>query len=236
MKANVLLTFARMAKNAILDKSMFKDIILDSGAFTFAYNKKFADGQLPNWEKYVSDYAFFVKNNKIKKYMELDIDPLVGYDTVKKFRAFLEKEVGWPPIPVWHVSRGLDDFKQMCCDYKYVSIGGVAKEVGKNRHKWFKHFIDFAHSKGAKIHGLGHTKIKEIEAHINLFDSVDSTSWLSPAKYLDGIVKFNGKTLVTVRKKQGQSITVDNYKLMLMSLEEWIRYANYVEMTTEVKT
>lgn len=236
MKANVLLTFAKMNKNAVLDQSMFKDFILDSGAFTFAYSKQQTAGQLPDWEKYVADYAFFVKNNRVKKYMELDIDPLVGYGNVKKFRAFLEKEVGWAPIPVWHVSRGLDDFKQMCCDYKYVSIGGVAKEVGKNRHKWFKYFIDFAHSKGAKIHGLGHTKIKEIEAHVNLFDSVDSTSWLSPQKFKDAIFKFNGKTLVTMKKKPGQQMIVDSKKLSMMSLEEWIRYANYVEMTTEVRT
>ena len=53
---------------------LFKDFLLDSGAFTF-----FSSGRNVNWDDYVDRYAAFIIKNNVKKFFELDIDKLVGY-------------------------------------------------------------------------------------------------------------------------------------------------------------
>ena len=89
LKANVLQTFASINYKKPFDMSMFKDFILDSGAFTFAFSAG-VKGKM-DWSKYCSNYAQFIKANKIKNWMELDIDKLVGYDEVKKMRKQLRR-------------------------------------------------------------------------------------------------------------------------------------------------
>lgn len=68
----------------------FGDFLLDSGAFTFMTN---SDTRL-NWDDYIKRYAEFINRNKIDKYFELDIDVVVGYEQVKKYRAKLEDLTG----------------------------------------------------------------------------------------------------------------------------------------------
>ena len=83
----------------------FGDFLLDSGAFTFMQGK----GGSPNWDEYIERYANFIKENKVQKYFELDIDSVVGYEKVKEYRNKLELLVGWQCIPVWHKSRGIQE-------------------------------------------------------------------------------------------------------------------------------
>lgn len=56
------------------------DFILDSGAFTFMQG----NGGTTNLEEYMERYIDFIKRNKIKKYIELDVDVVTGYAAVKK--------------------------------------------------------------------------------------------------------------------------------------------------------
>lgn len=95
-----------------------KHFMLDSGAFTF-----FTQGKHVDWDEYVSRYIDYIKANDIKLFFELDIDSLVGYDSVKEIRRRLERETGKIPIPVWHKSRGKEEFLRMCDEYDYVAIG-----------------------------------------------------------------------------------------------------------------
>lgn len=115
--------------------------------------------------------------------MELDIDRLVGYDRVKELRRRCEEEVGWPPIPVWHVNRGLKDWVETCKRYKFVAIGGLRQEIGKKRFHLLDNLIDEAHRHNAKVHGLGFTRPTLIEKNKCMFDTVDSTTWASGAIY-----------------------------------------------------
>lgn len=137
--------------------------------------------------------------------MELDIDKLVGYDKVKKIRKYLEEETGSQCIPVWHTNRGLDDFKRMCDEYKFVAIGGIRQEIGRKRYSLLQHFIDEAHKRGAKVHGLGFTRVREIVANQCMFDTVDSTTWLNGVKFFT-LQKFDGKKLVTVKVPKGKTL------------------------------
>ena len=199
--------------------------ILDSGAFS-AFSGKNNDF---DWDTYVTKYADFIIRNKVKLFFELDIDVVVGLERVERYRKYLEERTGIKPIPVWHANRGKDYFIKMCEDYPYVAIGTTTtmnegKRIRKNPMilKWF---IDEAHKKGAKIHGLGFTDTKFLP--YLKFDSVDSTSWLAGGRY-GHIYKFNNGTMTVhspPKGKRAKSHTIVNPH----NFNEWLKYQEYAE-------
>lgn len=74
-----LVSFAYLKKGSKLPTAKYKDILLDSGAFTFAFSNTKVDVAKIDWKKYVEDYAACINANNIKHFMELDIDRVVGY-------------------------------------------------------------------------------------------------------------------------------------------------------------
>lgn len=168
------------------------DFILDSGAFTYIYKAKGkAQGAKIDWEEYARRYADYIVSRKIEKYIELDIDSLIGYDGVLKLRKTLEKLTGRPCMPVWHTSRGRQDFEDTCRRYRYFAIGGLT--VFKKDWSLLKPFIHEAHRHGCRIHGLGFTKTSMLNEMP--WDSVDSSSWSSGGRY-GFIYKFDGEKLI----------------------------------------
>lgn len=201
---------------------LLKGFLLDSGAFTFfsAKNKNII------WEEYVDRYADFINRNKVNHFFELDIDKLVGYDNVLKLRKRLEDKTGKQCIPVWHKSRGKEQFLQMCEEYRYVAIGGiVSKEINPNQYPIFTYLINEAHKKGAKIHGLGFTNLKGLEKYH--FDSVDSTAWTTGNRF-GGVYQFDGKTLIKHAKPKGCRM-VHYTKVASHNFEQWIKFQKYAE-------
>lgn len=200
------------------------DIMFDSGAFTlFSSKNRTSD---IDWEKYVDSYADFIRTNKIKRYLELDIDALIGYDKVKVLRSRLEKRVGWKSIPVWHKSRGLEDFKAMCDSHKYVSIGGIVSgEIKKNEFHHLKTLINMSHEKGCLIHGLGFTKINILDQYH--FDSVDSVSWKGGSMYGYCYI-FDGKNMNKIYPTNTQKF-IGGRNSFGHDLNEWIKFQKYAE-------
>ena len=220
--ANILQSFYycdEFIEKVIIPES--KRFLLDSGAFTF-----FSSGKTVDWNDYIKRYADFINRNNVEHFFELDVDVLVGYDKVVDFRHRLEDMTGKPTIPVWHKSRGKENFLRMCEDYKYVAIGGiVSKEISRKEYPAFKWFISEAHKRGVKIHGLGFTNLKGLEEY--KFDSVDSTAWISGNRF-GGVYEFNGKTLIKHNKPEGKRMgQVD--KLALHNFREWVKFSNYAE-------
>lgn len=180
--------------------------LLDSGAFTFMSGKKSND-----FDGYLTRYIDFIKKHDVKYFFELDIDSVVGYDKVKQLRKRLEKETGKKCIPVWHKSRGKDEFLKMCDEYDYVAIGGiVTKEITKDQYPFFTWFLNEAHKRGCKVHGLGFTSIADLPKYH--FDSVDSTSWKSGGAFrtVAHIQKRHNKDDNAKRKKS--SLSSDRHK------------------------
>lgn len=199
-----------------------KNFMLDSGAFTFMTSHK---GKV-DWNDYLRRYAEFVNKNDVKLFYELDIDSIVGYETVRKMRKVLERETGKQPIPVWHKSRGKEEFLRMCDEYKYVAIGGiVSKEIARQEYKFFPWFINEAHKRGAKIHGLGFTNLEGIRKYH--FDSVDSTSWTTGNRF-GSIYRFNGTTMEKFDKKDGQRLA-DSRAVAINNLNEWVKFQRYAK-------
>ena len=200
----------------------FKDFLLDSGAFTF-----FSAGKKVDWDDYVDRYAAFIVKNNIKKFFELDIDKLVGYQKVLDLRKRLETITGRKCIPVWHKSRGKEEFLQMCNEYKYVAVGGiVSKEITKDQYDLFTWLVNEAHKRGCKVHGLGFTNLEGMVKYH--FDTVDSTSWTTGNRF-GAVYRFNGKTMEKFGKKKGERIA-DYYKALKNNYIEWVKFQKYADI------
>lgn len=201
---------------------VFGDFLLDSGAFTFMQNS----GSHTNWDEYIERYADFVVRNDIKKFFELDIDSVVGYKQVLKYRERLEELTNRRCIPVWHKSRGMDEYRRMCEEYDYAAIGGiVAKEIKPEQYKAFPGMIRIAHERGCRLHGLGFTSLEWLpRCH---FDSVDSTAWTTGNRFCH-IYRFNGRTMIKVDAPKGKRLA-DAKKTALINYTEWIKFQKWAE-------
>jgi len=223
----LLSTFFEFWKSKKLHPYVYsKRHISDSGAFSTFTNPQL--GKNINWDDYTKRYAAFVKENGNELYFELDIDGIVGLPKVEDYRKLLEDTTGRPPIPVWHVNRGWDYFEMMCENYPYVAIGTtIANKTGQGIRKnpmILKKFIDTAHKKGVKIHGLGFTDTKLLDKlH---FDSVDSTSW-TIARF-GGICKFDGKYMTSVSKPDGMKMKYSTSYWHRHNILEWVKYQKYM--------
>ena len=195
--------------------------LLDSGAFTFMSNSKKA----VDWDEYVDRYIEFINTHGVKYFFELDIDVVVGYEEVKRLRARLEKGTGRKSIPVWHKSRGIDEFKRLVNDYDYIAIGGfVIKEITKQEYPQIKQLVRYAKLKGCKVHGLGFTGA---DVHEYGFYSCDSTSWNAISRF-GTVYHFTGKKIANITPKTKRVNKQQYVDGEVHNLREWIKYQNYL--------
>lgn len=82
---NILETYYYLRKNEEFTKVIphCNSFLLDSGAFTFM---KGSNKEKVDWDRYVEEYAQFIKRNQIELFFELDIDSLVGINEVERLR------------------------------------------------------------------------------------------------------------------------------------------------------
>lgn len=207
----------------IKEMKKWKGFLLDSGAFTFMVNQK----NKTNFDDYVEKYVQFINQHNIERFFELDIDSVVGYERVKEYRAYIEQKTGKKCIPVWHKTRGMDDYLETVKNYEYVAIGGiVTKEITRKQWRYFPYLIREAKKQKAKVHGLGFTATSEL--HKYPFDSIDSTSWLSASRF--GTVQtFSNGIIKTVKKPEGKK--VKHYKILDdYVVGEWIKFQEYADV------
>ena len=199
----------------------FGDFLLDSGAFTFMQNT----GGTINWDDYADRYIAFINRNNIQKYIELDLDYIIGIDGARKLRERLESKTGRKSIPVWHPIRGKDEFLRMCDDYDYVCLGGIVGKKWQGTEQYMPWFIREAHKRGTKIHGLGFTKLTKLDQYH--FDSVDSTAWTTGNRF-GYLYFFNGKTMVKRDAPKGYRIA-DSRAAALHNYTEWIKFQKWAD-------
>lgn len=204
--------------------SKFNRYILDSGAFTFIMDKK-KDAKVKVDIDYFTDaYIDHINSFEIDLFFEMDIDVLVGYDKVKSLRKRIESKTGKRSIPVFHLSRGLEDWKNTISEYDYASIGIAGKDVAWGDFKAFKHFVNDARNHNCKIHGLGITGMKSLEEVA--FYSVDSSSWTAGNRF-GAIDYFDGRTIKKISNLSDYRIK-DHYTLMTHNLKQWIKFSEYM--------
>ena len=218
---NLLESFYHMPRRRVGMIDGFKSFMLDSGAYTLAIsrNRSIDDSELRD---YVERYAAFVAEHGVRDYFEMDIDHVKGTDWVRRTTAWMERETGVAPIPVWHPCRKARGFEEMCERYPYVAIGTT--DIRKQLAKSVGWFTQTAHRYGARIHGLGYTKLDGLER--TGFDSVDSTAWLFSNKS-GTIYDFDGRTMRKRKVPDGKRLVIKNN--LLHSLVEWAKFSDHME-------
>lgn len=200
-----------------------KEFLLDSGAFTFLSGNQ---GKKIDWEEYLERYADFIKRNNVKNFFELDIDGVVGYGKVLTYRKKLEKIVGRQCMPVWHKSRGIEEYYKHCQEYPYVAIGGyVIKELQPKDFNAFPQMIRYAHQHKARVHCLGFTRLSDLPKYH--FDSVDSTAWTAGNRF-GFVYTFDGKTMKKQKVPPGMRLA-DSKRVALRNYTEWLKFQRYAE-------
>ncbi len=202
-----------------------RSFLLDSGAFTYMSNPK----KNVNVDQYLDGYIKYINTFNVERFFELDIDVRLGYKAVRELRAKLERETGRQCIPVWHKTRGIADFKEMCQEYEYASIGGIASgELSRAKLKHvLPHLIRYARREGCKIHGLG---VGRPNGTVYDYDSIDSTSWNAGLRYGTILHRFNGREIVAIKpdtQMKGDRACITEY-----NLAEWMKFADYMEGAT----
>lgn len=219
----VLESFYYIKPWQIKEMHQWKSFLLDNGAFTFMQQAQ-RKGVNINWNQYMQKYIDFIRHNQIENFFELDIDCIVGYEEVKRIRYRLEKETGRQCIPVWHRSRGLDEFKRLCQKYTYIAIGGFAiKTIMPKEYSFIKKLVQLAAQYNTKVHGLDFTPQNVLDYG---FYSVDSSSWAAGGRY-GGVYYFNGRKVIRVPTPKGKR-SVDSKIRDEYSLQEWLKYQRYL--------
>ena len=208
----------KLCEKAIKTPKMF---FCDSGAFSFMNSAKSVD-----FSKYLDQYVSFVNRFNVKYFFELDLDVVIGVRETQKMTRYLEKKTQRQCIPVFHACRKMDGWRQMIREYKYVSIGasGITDECKwVNNTKLLRTLVSMAHQNGCKVHGLGYTRLSNINNTTVPFDSVDSSACLSGGRY-GTVYRFTGTKLVSKSIKN----RVKDYKtLNTHNVKEWIKMSNY---------
>lgn len=201
-----------------------ENFLMDSGAFTFVHSKKHITHK--ELDLFVEQQIQFINDYDIKYFFEMDVNQTLGLSKVEELRKRIEQRTQKQVIPVWHVERGVEYFKNMCKEYDYIAIGGMV--VGKNLTiDQIKKLVTYARRKNVKVHGLGFTQFKYIN-EIPWY-SVDSCTW-SKVAFLGGkICWFNGNTI------KMRPIVKNGYKLNLSKVcaynfSEWIKSQKYMNL------
>lgn len=229
----VLCTFFYLQKLIKRDKELAEIVkqynsqdkfILDSGAFSFMNGKKITEQKL---DDYCQEYMEFVKKYQIKRYVELDIDAVLGFQKALEYRNYLEKNIGYATIPIFHKSRGKNEFVKMCEQYSYAGIGGIAiKDITPKEHKYFKQLNLFANSQGCKLHAMGFTPTKDLNSYG--FYSCDSSSWTMGVRF-GNLYRFTGNKIKSIKKPPNTKLNLSKSQIQTFNWNEWCKYQKFVD-------
>lgn len=201
-----------------------ENFLLDSGAFSYMSGAKCTKEDLI---EYMNRYIKFINENHIKYFFELDVDTIFGIKFVEELRKKLERETGKKCIPVWHKGRGIEYWKKMCNEYKYIAVGGLVFHVKKKEYELIRKMVDYAYKKGVKVHGLGFTKTKELKDY--KFYSVDSASFTKAGALGQQLHKFDvGGGYILSKKINGNNKKIKLSKLVSHNFIEWCKFQRYM--------
>jgi hypothetical protein len=166
-----------------------QEVFLDSGAYT--YNRPDSKFDFEDAYETAAQYMEFVKANvdSVTLVSEFDARQL-GDDTIEEMRSNFYNML--PPdkfMPIWHPESGRDELERLCSSY---SVVGVCQSDIHGDTAHVPVFNSYIQRYGTRLHGVGITSKKLLEAV--KWDSVSSTSWLSPSRFGDTFV-WDGREL-----------------------------------------
>lgn len=249
---NVSLSYVGLHRrtNASL-KGYFPDwqsVFLDSGGYT--YNKHQEKYEFEDAIEFAAQYVEFVKANIDYVSLVSEFDAVqLGKDFIENFREDFYNSL--PPekfMPIWHPGDGREELERLCSTYQVV---GISQSDIHGETENIPLFNSYERRYSTKLHGVGITSKRIIEAV--RWDSVSSTSWLSPSIYGDTFV-WTGRELKRYpktykdRRRTHRSLFIENgfdyekienddsKELLRLSLWSWEQYINNISgVTTQVR-
>lgn len=178
-------------------------IFIDSGAHTFFQKiDEYRQKDEKFWDKYLTKYTEFVKENKdfLFACANLDIEAIVGIDTVDKWndKYFnLVEESGVDVCYIWHSERGETGWEEYAKKHSYIGLS-MANDKEATVQRLMKR-IKVAEKYNTRVHGMALTKT-EILVRVPFF-SADSTTWLVGQQYGE-LNWFDGRKMKRLSKDQ----------------------------------
>lgn len=224
-KWNLMSYYGLKRDEADYIKAHSDEVMIDSGAHSFQFGKKV------DWLEYTKEYAKFIESYDDKKvvgFFEMDVDNIIGYKKVLELRKILER-VSDKIIPVWHINRGINEYRRMCEQYagRVISITGFKNKDIKDDQ--YIQFLKYAWKHNCKVHCLGMTR-KEVLNKVP-FDYVDSSSWLQEVVYGNIYNPKTGKKQKVSREQSRvnrEQCYLLNYKAgMKMQEDYYLKWRKY---------
>ncbi len=232
--AHILASFAYAQPKHTEFYSCCKSLLTDSGAFTIMVRNIRKGSKANNFDikDYCKKYAKFVKDNNIENFIELDVEGAYGFEVYRDCLHMLQDITGRDPIYVFHRWRGMDYFKELIKQKSYIMLGDV--DVGshsKSQEQFFPWFVEEAHKYNCKVHGLAYTQIEKLR-HIP-FDSVDSSSWTSGARFATP-TRFDGRNVIKYDcSRTAERELVHNSIVKKHDYLEWKKLQHYFDTEME---
>lgn len=160
-----------------------QSIFLDSGAYTINRETSLSYGE-DELVSIAAHYMSLVHQNidRIGMVSEFDALPL-GYDWISAMREDFWDDLPEDKfLPIWHPEFGLEELDKLARRYPRIGVPQTALG-GRNLVPLLNGYVQ---TMGTKLHGIAMTKPDEMAAV--RWDSVASTSWISPSKFGDTIV------------------------------------------------
>jgi len=173
--------FARNDVVRVLNELPEVKILLDSGAYTFAYTVK--DQDTSSIQRYLDSYIDFILKYKDRLLGYVNLDDIHDVEISWKNQKYME-ERGVCPIPVYHFGEDFKWLEKYVNEYDYVGVGGIARGVSERSDRaLFDKIFNYVEKKNipVKLHAFGITRFNFLIRYS--WYSVDSTTWLKAANY-----------------------------------------------------
>lgn len=172
-----LLSFAYLNDDQVdLCRKYGVDLVMDSGAFTTAASGKQMDHDY---------YLEWLAANHDAVTFALSYDVIGDHEASRRNHEYAEDKIGdvVNMVPTFHLGSPLSEMERLCRAYDFVSVGGAVPFAKQQSHLLtvFKQIHRIAAEHGTKLHGLGMTGNRIIYGLP--WWSVDSSAWLSPARF-----------------------------------------------------
>jgi len=155
-------------------------IFCDSGAYSASSQGVPVD---------IYEYAKFLKKWEHCFEIYSNLDVIRNPELTEINQQILEKE-GLNPIPVFHTGSDFSELDRLAEKYPYIALGGMVGQPRDACLRWAVTCMKRTEKLGTKFHGFGMTSKSVIERlH---WHSVDSSSWVAPAKF-GQMILFDGR-------------------------------------------
>lgn len=156
----------------------FRNIVLDCGAFSLWKSGKEFDkkeyAKFCSWKGY--EFEFVIAPD------------IIGGTEEENLNSALQFQQDYSAdniVPVFHEGEDVNLIQQyLDAGFKKIALGATVSRGKASIHEWLDMvFKAFPPQDGLKYHGLGMTQKTTLIYYRDLFDSVDSTTWLAFNKY-----------------------------------------------------